>query len=112
MDLEIFKGSRFYECGKWTLDCFKSRKVKFFAYRIVVDTQNIQLIIMLLGNSKNTSGETQRTLILLNLIKFSDRTKLLLPKNSCDIPKVQMIPEHSLEESLVSEWDHQGLDKQ
>ena len=49
---------------------------------------------------------------MFNKVKFSDRTKLLLPKNACYLFKLQKIPEFLVEESAVSEWDHQGLAKQ
>ena len=44
----------------------------------------------------------------LNKVKLSDRTDLFMPKNTCNIPILNMTPEHSLR-NLALECDHQRL---
>ena len=58
---------------------------------------------------RSNTKQTNFLGMLFNKVKLSDRTDLLLSPNSCDIPILQMTPEHFLERNLISEWDNRHL---
>ena len=129
MDLKIYKGSRFFTCGKMNVKLHQKKENKwlYLPHRSGHASHTIRNYVIgelkryVRSNTKEFNflgikvkfyerlldrGFIKCKLTrMFNNVKFSDRTDLLLSKNSCDIPIFQMTPEHSLERDLISEWD-------
>ena len=55
MDLDIYKGSRFFSCGKFDIQLHQKQQYKFLYYNIM-GMLNIRSTTMWLVNSQGTSG--------------------------------------------------------
>ena len=133
MDLEIFKGSRFFTCGKLDIKLHQKKENKFLylPYHsghaknsiknyVIEDLRryvrsNTKEIIFLgikvkfmnvywTGDSKNGNSP-----VCSIKSSFQTEQSCFCRKISCAILKLQMIPEHLLERNLDSAWDCQLL---